>query len=72
MQESVELLTSLLTDGALKLTLTENPWKLTWYNGGSDLQKNKATTYSVAVAIDGISVVEAEANVKILSTANSK
>ena len=60
------------TDGALKLTLTENPWKLTWYNGGNDLQQDKATTYSVAVAIDGISVVAAEANVKVLSTANSK
>ena len=55
-----------------KLQLLENPWTLDWYNGGTDLQQDKTTTYSVEVAVDGISVVEAEANVKVLSTANSK
>ena len=55
-----------------KLQLLEDPWTLDWYNGGTDLQQDKTTTYSVEVAVDGISVVEAEANVKVLSTANSK
>ena len=55
-----------------KLQLLENPWQLDWYNGGTDLQKDKTTKYGVTVAVDGISVVEAEANVEILSTAKSK
>ena len=56
-----------------KLKLLENPsWKLEWYNGGTDLQEKKTTTYGVSVAIDGISVVEAEALVEVLSTAESK
>lgn len=49
----------------------ENDWTLDWYNGGTDLQKNKTTSYSVKVAIDGVSVVEAESTVTVLSTANS-
>ena len=50
----------------------ENDWTLDWYNGGTDLQQDKTTTYSVKVAIDGISVVVAEGNVKVLSTEHSK
>ena len=50
----------------------ENDWTLDWYNGGTDLQQDKTTTYGVKVAIDGISVVVAEGNVKVLSTEHSK
>ena len=50
----------------------ENDWTLDWYNGGTDLQQDKTTTYGVKVAIDGISVVVAEGKVKVLSTENSK
>ena len=45
---------------------------LEWYNGGTDLQQNKTTAYGVEVAISNVSVVEAEAAVTVLSTANSK
>ena len=45
---------------------------LEWYNGGTDLQQNKTTAYGVKVAISNVSVVEAEAAVTVLSTANSK
>lgn len=57
----------------LQLINTEDtPWTLDWYNGGTDLQQDKTTTYGVKVAIDGISVVVAEGNVKVLSTEHSK
>lgn len=45
---------------------------LEWYNGGTDLQQNKTTAYGVKVAISNVSVVEDEAAVTVLSTANSK
>lgn len=54
------------------INTVETPWTLDWYNGGTDLQQDKNTTYSVKVAIDGISVVVAEGKVKVLSTENSK
>ena len=60
-------------DGDLKLTLTDTPeWTLTWYNGGTDLQQNKNTTYAVSAQVLPVCVVSAEAKVTILSTENSK
>ena len=53
-----------------KLTLSGS--EIRWYNGGTDLQHDKTTAYGVSVAISNISVPNAEASVKVLSTANSK
>ena len=43
-----------------------------WDNDGGDLQKDKVTNSVVTLTIPSIAVTEANGNVKVLSTANSK
>lgn len=45
---------------------------LEWNNLGTDLQKDKETTYSVEATVSNLCVLDKEAKVTVLSTANSK
>lgn len=45
---------------------------LEWNNLGTDLQKDKETVYSVEATVDNLCVLDKEAKVTVLSTANSK
>lgn len=43
-----------------------------WYNGGNDLQQDKSAKSVVTITIPEISTIEAEGNITVLSTENSK
>ena len=53
-----------------KLTIAGST--IDWYNGGNDLQLNKSAKSVVTITIPEIATIEAEGNITVLSTENSK
>ena len=62
----------LKADASFGDKLTIGGSTIDWYNGGNDLQQNKSAKSVVTITIPEISTIEAEGDITVLSTENSK
>ena len=59
-------------DGHDYLTVDNGTDEISWYNGGTTLQQDMHAAYSIELQVSDICVVDTEAGITVLSSANSK